>query len=335
MTAAIIRIKQSLSSLKCYVESRSQRRDGSSQLQHLLPTFMQSTRHAVTLQFSSRSDSHTLNRSGQVTLTTYRRLGAGNREMWDCDSSQQLVHLRTNLFCLSAATLSGYSPWLRRHVLRILHPLKEDGTVILEQPAMLLPAHVLEHTSREILFFFLICLEKHLPCQTDPVFCKLLFISPSLLSWFKLQNYCTAQEQGGVQTLVLLVLYHHTESSCRHHKGVLWSGSERQPPRHLCGDPPAQGEGSPCLFPLCSLCLHVAYTVRCQRVTTQTQAASICWHVCQGLFYMSFLGIGPKSLQVSLMSVAGAFLKGKNTWKLGGAGTLIRWNLCYYLHTLM
>jgi len=39
---------------------------------------------------------------------------------------------------------------------------------------------------------------------------------------------------------------------------------------------------------------------------------------------MSFLGIGPKSLQVSLMSVAGAFLKGKNTWKLGGAGTLIR-----------
>lgn len=44
-----------------------------------------------------------------------------------CHGSQQLVHLRTNLFCLSAAALCAHSHSLCRHMLFILHPPKQAG----------------------------------------------------------------------------------------------------------------------------------------------------------------------------------------------------------------
>lgn len=62
------------------------------------------------------------------------------------------MHLCTNLFCLSAATLCGHGHWLCRHMLYIFHPLKEAGPVISEEPVTLLTAHVLSHKQRNTLF---------------------------------------------------------------------------------------------------------------------------------------------------------------------------------------
>lgn len=73
---------------------------------------------------------------------------------------------------------------------------------------------------------------KHSPCQLNSAFCWLLSILPWLHSWFKWQDYHSTQAEGGIQTIVLLMLYYHTWSLCRHYKHVrwLWDVSLRTPP---------------------------------------------------------------------------------------------------------
>lgn len=57
------------------------------------------------------------NQRSQVTLNAYSWLGTYNSKMQHYYGSQQFIHLCTNLFCLLAATLCGYSHRLRKHTL--------------------------------------------------------------------------------------------------------------------------------------------------------------------------------------------------------------------------
>lgn len=89
------------------MESRSQCRGSGSQPS--LPAFTHSAPHDVTLQFSSRSGSHALNQSCQVTLTMYGRLGVFSSETQHCHGSQQ-AHASVYQSVLS---LSSYFMWPR------------------------------------------------------------------------------------------------------------------------------------------------------------------------------------------------------------------------------
>lgn len=136
-------------------------------------------------------------------------------------------------------------------------------------------------------YIFLKSHKKHSPCQINPAFCWLLSISPSLLSWFKLQNYYAAQVAGGVQTLVLLVLYYHTRSLCRRYKYVrwLWDVSPSAPLWWAASTRARFSLPFAVTLSLPSHCLHC----QCQWVTTGAQTASSCAGmqgrcICPGFF---------------------------------------------------
>lgn len=191
----------------------------------------------------------------------YSRLGACNREEQQCHGSQQLIHLCTNLFCLSAVTLCGYSHSLCRHMLLILHPPKQAGKSFwnIQQRYWQLMCW----NAQDEKYFFLNLTKS--PCHAK---CILLSADscPSLPRSFpdlNCKNHHSAE--GGVQALELLhFLFVQTWQT--------WQVAPRQvqaPPWW----PTSTRVRSPCLSLLLSLCLPSICTAWCWWARAAAQAA--------------------------------------------------------------